>query len=342
MNNKKSKSSRKEEKRTLRFILDIIKEGVWDWNANTGNVERSPGWYRMLGYDVDALPKTVFTWEDVIHPDDYPSVMRHFEDYIGGQAQVYEIEYRCRKADGSYIWIRDQGKIVERNGDGSVARMIGAHLNIHDQKQAQLALQHQNELLNEDKFTLENLIDKRTSELEEVNRKLKENLKKIDQLSKTDALTSIYNRHKLETELGHEIARSKRYKTSLSVALFDVDNFKAINDTHGHQMGDQVLKRISELIIKNTRDTDIIGRWGGDEFLIILPGINLDNAISVMEKIRGMIAAPDFFESITVTCSFGVTQHIPDDSIGSMYKRADVALYRAKSAGRNIVMRYRY
>lgn len=321
-------------------ILDIIEEGVWDWSANTGHVERSPGWYRMLNYDVGAFPKTVFTWENLIHPDDYPMVMRHFDDYLSGKISSYEIEYRCKKSDGTFLWIKDQGKIVERNNDGSVARMIGAHLNIHEKRIAQLALQRQNELLHEDNFTLENIIQKRTAELEEANRKLEENIKEIDLLSTKDPLTSIYNRRKSKQDLRREIERAKRYKTPLSAALFDVDNFKNINDTFGHQLGDEVLIKISQMTLDHIRKTDIMSRWGGDEFFIIFPGINISDAIVSLEKIRKLISETQFMNSIHATCSFGVTQYIQDDSIESIYKRVDKGLYVAKDSGRNSVEAY--
>ena len=117
--------------KTLSGILQVIREGVWDWDARSGHVIRSPGWFHMLGYDMDTFNEDVMTWEDVIHPEDYPRVMRHFEAYIGGQNGCYRIEYRCRRADGTYLWIEDHGRIVERTADGKVARMIGAHLDIH-------------------------------------------------------------------------------------------------------------------------------------------------------------------------------------------------------------------
>lgn len=323
--------------RTLFHILDIICEGVWDWNALTGHVERSPGWYRMLGYDVDILPNTVFTWEDIIHPDDYPRVMRHFEDYISGSSDRYEVEYRCRKANGEYLWIRDQGKIVERKADGSITRMIGAHLNIHDQMVAQAALQRQNELLHQDKFTLEHLVDQRTEELKEANRKLLANLEQIDRLSNRDYLTAIFNRQKAETELHREFGRAIRYKSALSVALFDIDNFKLINDGFGHSIGDEVLKGISSLVLDHKRETDILSRWGGDEFFIILPGIDTPHALGFIEKIRKLISEAALIASRPVTCSFGVTEFSEQDSIQSLYKRADMALYQSKTAGRNRV-----
>ena len=328
----------RDENDTLRHVLSIIEEGVWDWNSNTGHVERSPNWYLMLGYDVGVFPETVFTWESIIHPDDYPEVMSHFDDYINGLVDNYEIEYRVRKADDTYLWIKDQGKIVARNPDGSVARMIGAHLNINKQKLAQIALQKRNQLLNEDKLTLKNLVQERNTELEEANRRLEENLKQIHKLSIKDPLTEVYNRRKAEHDFQNEIERANRYNNPLSVALFDVDKFKNINDSYGHQMGDEILKTISKLTLKNIRTNDYLSRWGGDEFFLILPEIDKFGAARAVEKVRKLIFSAEAIMPVKVTCSFGVTQYIQGDTIESMYKRVDRGLYQAKDAGRNTVI----
>ena len=137
----------KEADTTLNNILALIVEGVWDWNGNTGHVTRSPGWYKMLGHDFDIFERNVFTWENIIHPDDYPRVMQHFEQYIKGEIKEYFIEYRCNTASGQYLWIVDRGQVVKKNPDGSVARMIGAHQNIHQYKIAQEKLLKQNKIL---------------------------------------------------------------------------------------------------------------------------------------------------------------------------------------------------
>ena len=121
------------------------------------------------------------------------------------------------------------------------------------------------------------------------------------------------------------------------MALFDIDRFKTINDLFGHQIGDTVLKKISEVVLKNIRKTDIFSRWGGDEFFIILPGIDSQNALNGIDKIRVLISEHEFFESLHVTCSFGVAQYIFDETVDSLFKRADQALYTSKSAGRNAV-----
>lgn len=322
---------------TLNFILDVIVEGTWDWHADTGHVDRSPGWYRMLGYEVGIFLKNVFTWENIIHPDDYERVMKHFELYISGKIDKYCIEYRCKKADGSYLWIIDRGKIVKYNEDGTVARMIGAHQNIHKQKMAQIELIKQNQFLQEGNNSLENLLKSKADELQLKNQQLEKKVEDIKSLSDTDSLTGIANRKKFEEELKKEISRSNRYGHPLSFVIFDTDYFKRINDTYGHKTGDKVLCDISSIVKNNIREIDFIARWGGDEFAIILPELELAQAIIVTNKLRELIYQLEITKDLFVTCSFGVTQYRQNDTIEELFQRADDSLYHAKYLGRNRV-----
>jgi diguanylate cyclase (GGDEF)-like protein/PAS domain S-box-containing protein len=329
--------SLEEADSTLNHILDVIIEGTWDWHANTGHVDRSPGWYRMLGYQVGVFKKDVFTWENIIHPDDYDRVMKHFELYIKGEIENYHIEYRARQADGKYLWIVDRGKVVLRNPDGSVARMIGAHQNIHDQKMAQSELIKQNQMLQEGHLTLERIIEEKTRELERKNAELEEKVREVEYISNTDTLTSIANRKKFEEELKKESARANRYKHPLSLAIFDLDFFKNINDTHGHKTGDLVLQKISRLVLNHIRKVDFFARWGGEEFTIIFPDLGLENAARVAEKLRTLVSRYEVEPDLFVTCSFGVSEYVEDELVEGLFKRADRALYRAKELGRNRV-----
>src|SRR5690554_847205 len=99
----------------LNVVLDIISDGVWDWHVNADYVYRSPGWYRMLGYEAGTLPTVILTWEQSIHPDDHERVSKHFDDYIHNRSSLYCIEYRVRKLDNSYLWIKERAKIVAWN-----------------------------------------------------------------------------------------------------------------------------------------------------------------------------------------------------------------------------------
>lgn len=157
-------------------------------------------------------------------------------------------------------------------------------------------------------------------------------------LATTDKLTGIYNRLKLDDILEHEIPRSKRYKNSFGVCILDIDHFKDVNDTYGHQVGDLTLKDLAQILKHSLRDTDYVGRWGGEEFLIIFLEIDEHVLSSIVEKIRNNIKKHDFDQVCKITCSFGATIYLKDDTLESMLKRADDALYEAKNSGRDKVI----
>ncbi len=322
---------------TLRHVLDIVADGVWNWDVLTGHVSRSAGWYRMLGYDVDSLNQDVLTWENVIHPDDYPNVMAHFEDYVKDRIPAYRIQYRCLKADGTYLWIEDSGKIVERLPDNSPARMIGAHTNIDELRTTQEKLAQQSQLIVGDYADLEHLIKVRTEELAELNETLQEKVLEVEQLASRDMLTGIYNRRMFEQLIDIEIKRAKRYSQPMSVILADIDLFKQVNDIYGHSMGDKVLTSVAETLQEHIRESDILARWGGEEFAIILPNTEADTALEMAERLRHYIAEMRNENNIQVTCSFGVTEYNTEDSGDSIFSRMDQALYQAKDCNRNNV-----
>lgn len=163
------------------------------------------------------------------------------------------------------------------------------------------------------------------------------NNKELQRLSKTDALTGIYNRYKFDEELRDAINFSKRYETQLALILFDFDNFKEINDNFGHVVGDMVLKDTAELVNKSIRNTDVFARWGGEEFVILLPSTRLENAVELAEKIRIKINNFEFKHNEKVTCSFGITPIRKDDDRHTLLKRVDELLYEAKKLGKNKV-----
>lgn len=126
--------------------------------------------------------------------------------------------------------------------------------------------------------------------------------------------------------------------TPLSMILFDIDNFKSINDTYGHLRGDDVLKTLAHSIKNTIRNTDLFVRWGGKEFIIIAPSTALNSAQSLAENIRKSVEHFDFEEVGSITCSFGVTAYQQGDSLDSMVKRIDEAMYEAKTNGKNRVI----
>lgn len=175
--------------------------------------------------------------------------------------------------------------------------------------------------------------------LEEFNKKLEKEVKErtieLEKLATTDKLTSIYNRLRLDEELLDNYNNYLRYDKLYSVILIDVDFFKKVNDTFGHQIGDEVLKGLSSIMKSCIRSTDILGRWGGEEFMIISPSTNIDGAFTLSESIRSKIEETTFKTVNRVTVSVGIAQINSDLDEKSIITKADKALYKAKKNGRN-------
>ena len=162
--------------------------------------------------------------------------------------------------------------------------------------------------------------------------------KKLEELASTDKLTGLSNRMKFDEVMRFSIDRAKRYNVSLSLILFDIDNFKRVNDVYGHVVGDYVLKIIADIGQGNIRQSDLFARWGGEEFMIIQPDIPQNDAIVLAERLRKEIENYDFENVGKVTASFGVTTFKEGDTADSFSIRVDEALYSAKADGRNKVV----
>ncbi len=156
-------------------------------------------------------------------------------------------------------------------------------------------------------------------------------------LAETDPLTGLYNKGKFNEVLQKEIERAKRYKRPLSIIVFDIDHFKKINDTYGHKIGDDVLKSLAKIIKSSVRKTDFAARWGGEEFVILLPETDLEGARKVAEKLREKVEKHKFPGVGKVTISLGVAQLKDNEDPNDFIVRADMALYKAKEGGRNRV-----
>lgn len=161
--------------------------------------------------------------------------------------------------------------------------------------------------------------------------------KEIHMLATTDSLTGIANRREFTRILADEVARAKRYATPLSLTMYDLDYFKRVNDTHGHDVGDYVLQAVTAMVKENIRSVDVVARWGGEEFMVLMPQTDMQGAEIAAEKLRLSIAGHQFDKVGKLTVSFGVTEFVPQDDLNSLLKRVDDALYRAKEKGRNRV-----
>lgn len=191
---------------------------------------------------------------------------------------------------------------------------------------------------------LEANVSTRTAELSAARDELQAAVAALDEknqtlevLSRTDRLTGIGNRRRLEESLQAEVLRARRYGKPFSVIMADVDRFKAVNDIFGHQVGDTVLAEVAGMLARGARETDVVGRWGGEEFLLLCPETSLGVGAALAERLRQNFEAHTFPEVGQVTVSFGVTCYQSEDSPQTLVLRADEALYKAKEAGRNRV-----
>ncbi len=176
------------------------------------------------------------------------------------------------------------------------------------------------------------------SELEYANAKLERDKELLQELSSTDRLTKLYNRAKFEELFEHERKQSERYNTPLSLIMLDLDDFKEVNDTYGHHAGDLVLQDIASILTHTSRASDVVARWGGEEFLILTPKTSLEQAMQLAEKIRAIVENHSFPAEVgRKTGSFGVACYHSQDSLTHLLLRADQALYQAKEDGRNRV-----
>lgn len=164
----------------------------------------------------------------------------------------------------------------------------------------------------------------------------------LEELASVDELTKVYNRRYFFEETTREFEEARRKKYGLSLVILDIDFFKNVNDKYGHQVGDTVLQRISEICLKSIRSIDILGRYGGEEFIIFLPHTRLKDAVAIADRIRQAIEKTEILYGdhvIKVTASFGVTgiSSLKDETLDSVLKAADDALYKAKAGGRNTI-----
>ncbi|MCX7725652.1 MAG: diguanylate cyclase [Chitinispirillaceae bacterium] len=321
----KNKTVEKEREFISRF-LSLIQEGLWDWNIKEKRIYFSPTWKALIGYGEGEIGSDPSEWFSRIHEDDLPLVKRQLKKYLKGESSCFRSEHRIKHSDGSFRWVLVRGAGIY-NEKGKCIRLTGTMTNFNEHKEHEFQLLRQ---LDELRFALasEKVL------MEELDRKNKE----LTELSITDGLTGLYNHRYLQERLDFEIKRIKRYGGNLSCFLIDIDNFKIINDTKGHLFGDYVLKEIATLIRKNSREVDICGRYGGEEFLIIT-NLTEENATLFAKKLHNAIRKHQFFhknKKVKVTVSIGVTGY--DRGIKSkneLIERADKAMYKAKREGKD-------
>ncbi len=305
----------------LALVLHGADLGMWDWDVPTGHVIFNERWAHMLGYRLVEIAPSITTWESLVHPDDLPRLRVVLTAHLEGRTPFYETEYRLRHKSGSWIWVMDRGKVIRRSADGKPLRACGTQMDLTDRKR------------------YEDQIAEQSRKLEETNAKLEEANQKLAALAGTDELTGLTNRRGFEEHLLRELDRAARRRAPLSLLLLDVDWFKNYNDEFGHLAGDDVLQQLAVLLRSQARSTDIVSRFGGEEFAVILPDTPGEGALVLAERFRETIeAAP--WPGRGVTASFGISTWNPALSPRdgrALLNTADRALYASKGNGRNRV-----
>lgn len=293
------------ERKHLADVIEGSDTGTWEWYVQTGAVIFNEVWAKLLGYRLAELqPADITTWEKFTHPDDLARAKTVLGQCFKHELEIYECETRMRRRNGTWIWILTRGRVVEWTADGKPLRMLGTHRDI-------------------------------TASVELRQR--------LEREATTDALTGLCNRREFETLAHRELSRANRQGAPLSLLMMDIDKFKSINDTHGHEAGDAVLKTLATACAPHLREVDILARIGGEEFTVLMPDTPLEGATHVAGRIREALAHESVpagdGRSISFTVSIGVAQHDGNsEELPTLVKRADEALYQAKNTGRNRVV----
>ncbi len=293
----------RREQEHLGQILDGTQAGTWDWNTATGETVVNERWAEIIGQRLDEItPLTRDRFLALIHPEDRDRSLFRWQLYARGEADRYECDIRLRHRDGHWVWVLSRGRAYAWDDQGQPLRVAGTELDISELKLAEDRLRH---------------------------------------IAQHDPLTGLPNRVLMGDRLQRAIALARRERHLLSLMFVDLDRFKAINDTLGHDIGDVVLRQAAQRMVECMRETDSVARMGGDEFVVLLEGLdNPDDALMVAEKLRQCLEAP--FEvsqhRLSVAASIGVAiypQHGKDDA--ALLVSADHAMYQAKNRGGNQV-----
>jgi len=284
---------------------------IWDWDLTANVVYFSEEWEVLLGARPTDLPGTIFTGEEVFgwnHPDDRERFRAALLAAAKGETVDFLCEYRVPDAHGEWMWMQSKGKVAERAENGRAIRMTGTTSNVTERKLAE---------------------------------------DRVEFLATRDPLTGLPNRMLLNDRLEQGVGNAARKKSRLAFMFIDLDRFKTINDSLGHDVGDELLKRVSARLSACVRATDTVARLGGDEFAVILENLSqgdadgadaYEGAQNVADKMISSLAAPIMIngQHLNTSCSIGISVYPSDgQDPQALMKHADVAMYDAKAKGRN-------
>jgi len=274
-------------------------DGLWDWDLRAGKVYYSSRWKQILAYAEDAIGTSPEEWLSRVHPEDRPSLRRVIAEHRSGRGGAFEHEHRVRASDGGYRWVLCRGLGVPGD-DGLVVRLVGSLTGIDDKHAMAEKLKHQ---------------------------------------ALHDSLTGLPNRLLFLDRLSQVIARSRRRPGyEYAVLWLDLDGFKVVNDSLGHVVGDLLLKKVAERLAAQVREVDTAARFGGDEFAVLLQDVpDLSAVETVVERIQEALSEPYDLDGqqVVVTASIGISTSANGyERAEDVIRDADIAMYKAKAAGR--------
>ncbi|WP_432663877.1 EAL domain-containing protein [Wukongibacter baidiensis] len=290
---------RKSEQR-YELVISASLDGIYDWDIKNNDIYHSKSWKRMMDYGDDENVSNFYeSWKNRIHPEDRERVLDELDRYLNREIEDFRIEYRIRKSGGTYIWAFDNG-IAVWDKNGSPVRMAGTIKNINDRKRWE---------------------------------------EKIYSMAYYDPLTNLPNRVLFEEKLNYALMASKENLGKGAVFFIDLDNFKNINDTLGHEFGDNLIIKVGNELQSCVEEQGVVTRFGGDEFLILQSEISSSNdATDLANKILNIFNKPWIIgeHQIYTTASIGIAV-FPEDGIdvNEILKNADTAMYKAKGSGKN-------
>jgi diguanylate cyclase (GGDEF)-like protein/PAS domain S-box-containing protein len=289
-------------KERLDLALSGSRLALWDWDLKNGKVYFNESWSALLG---GAPRESTFASDEVLgwnHPDDRGVFAVAMGNALKGVSEGFDCEYRVPNASGDWIWIHSRGTVTQRDDSGQALRMTGTSTNVSKRKLAE---------------------------------------ERAEYLATRDPLTGLPNRVLLHDRLEQGVYNAARHATGFAFMFIDLDRFKTINDSLGHQVGDELLKAVAARLSACVRASDTVARLGGDEFAVILENLRDDDdegAQQVADKMIAAMAAPMLIQNqpLNTSCSIGISLYPADgrDS-ATLMKNADVAMYYAKEKGRN-------
>ncbi|QOL48972.1 putative bifunctional diguanylate cyclase/phosphodiesterase [Massilia litorea] len=302
---KRTQQSLEKSEERLRLVLKGSTDAPWDWDLVTGEVYYSARWWNMLGYCSGEGLDDSGAWRRLLHPEDDAMIGAYLADLLPGTRDGYSLEFRLRHREGHYVPVLSRGYVL-RDHSGRPLRISGVNTDLTERKRTE---------------------------------------RHIYELAYFDHLTGLPNRRFLIEELGHVLARGRRSGHYGALLYLDLDNFKLLNDTMGHDLGDMLLRQTAERLRATVRHSDQLARLGGDEFVVVLEDLGMSpraaaaEADRVANKILSALGQPYQLDSLLFknTASIGITLF---DSTGTdietLLKQADLAMYRAKADGRDM------